>query len=200
MRGLGFDTYAIDLVDFPDGLLWYLQSAIGLHRTPIALNPRGVDTNQAMQAVSNAGGSVNFIVGNVYNTVTRSAYGQRLATNTTRDVPASRNFTTKNGNGLNRNLITCTKPSSVDEGEKRAQDDAIKEARAHIADLELRQRKLSEEEQQLRRENAKVTTRQGELTKRKAEITSARGQQKTLQRQIGTSTSFTSLTRTYAFD
>lgn len=94
MQRLGFDTYVIDQIDCPEGLLWYLESNISLHRTAIALNSRAVDSNVAMQAVSNpaTGGSANFIVGRVFNQVQRSAYGQRLPTNTTRDIPPSKNF------------------------------------------------------------------------------------------------------------
>ncbi len=33
MQELGFEKYAIDYVDCPEGLLWYLQSEVGLHRT-----------------------------------------------------------------------------------------------------------------------------------------------------------------------
>jgi structural maintenance of chromosomes protein 5 len=99
MGRLGFDTYAIDQVDYPEGLLWYLENHISLHRTAIALNPRGVDSNAAMHAVSNpaTGGSANFIVGRVYNQVQRSHYGQRLPTNTTRDIAKTRNFGDQTG-------------------------------------------------------------------------------------------------------
>jgi hypothetical protein len=99
MQRLGFDTYAIDQVDYPEGLLWFLENSISLHRTAIALNPRGVDTNAAMHAVANpaTGGNANFIVGRVYNQIQRSNYGQRLPTNTTRDVPPTRNFSGQTG-------------------------------------------------------------------------------------------------------
>jgi hypothetical protein len=33
LRAFGFDGYAIEYVDCPDGLLWYLHMEIKLHRT-----------------------------------------------------------------------------------------------------------------------------------------------------------------------
>jgi hypothetical protein len=99
LRRLGFECYAIDQVEYPGGLLWYLESTIQLHRTAISLNPQGADTNAAMHAVSNSatGGSGNFIVGRVYNQVQRSSYGQRLPTNTTRDIVPTKNFAYQTG-------------------------------------------------------------------------------------------------------
>lgn len=33
LKNLGFDTYAINKISCPDGLLWYLTREINLHRT-----------------------------------------------------------------------------------------------------------------------------------------------------------------------
>jgi hypothetical protein len=81
----GFDGYALDFVSYPDGMLWYLQKEVGIHRTAIALDPRNVDSNAAMNKVAASGGA-SFVVGRVMNQVTRSQYGQRLASNQTRDI------------------------------------------------------------------------------------------------------------------
>lgn len=90
MQQLGFDGYALDYINCPDGLLWFLQKDANMHRTAIALNPSAVDTNRAMEAISTRGGGGGFIVGKVMNQVSRSAYGQRLATNQTRDIGAAK--------------------------------------------------------------------------------------------------------------
>lgn len=94
MRQLGFDGYALDYIDCPDGLLWFLQKDANMHRTAIALNVNAVDVNRAMDAISNpaTGGFGSFIVGKVMNNVSRSAYGKRLATNQTKDVRAAQNL------------------------------------------------------------------------------------------------------------
>lgn len=99
MQQLGFDGYALDYISCPDGMLWFLQKEINLHRTAIALNQGSVDTNRAMDAVSNParGGGANFIVGKVFNMVSRSAYGQRLASNQTRDIGNAKTFAKHNG-------------------------------------------------------------------------------------------------------
>ena len=49
-----------------------------------------------MNAISDLarGGGASFIVGRVMNIVTRSAYGQRLASNQTRDIQNARNLAT----------------------------------------------------------------------------------------------------------
>jgi hypothetical protein len=114
LKGLGFDGYAIDYVDCPDGLLWFLKRDLNLHRTvrslfskisfihassiqAIGLNGNGVDVASATQAVSRfekdgRGGSASFIAGSTMNIVARSQYGKRLTQNLTRDVQQARNL------------------------------------------------------------------------------------------------------------
>jgi hypothetical protein len=33
LKSLGFDDYAMDYVAYPDGMRWFLQSTLNLHRT-----------------------------------------------------------------------------------------------------------------------------------------------------------------------
>lgn len=33
MKQLGFDGYALDYVSCPDGMLWFLQKELNMHRT-----------------------------------------------------------------------------------------------------------------------------------------------------------------------
>jgi hypothetical protein len=56
-----------------------------------------------MEAISDpaTGGQGNFILGRIMNQVTRSSYGQRLATNMTRDIPRARTLAGQNGTPKN---------------------------------------------------------------------------------------------------
>ncbi|KAI0658644.1 P-loop containing nucleoside triphosphate hydrolase protein [Cubamyces menziesii] len=89
LKALGFDGYAIDFIECPEGLKWFLCSDVRLHRTAIAANPRMVDPNRAMDMAARANGA-NYIIGRVYNQVTRSRYGRRLPQNTTREIQQAR--------------------------------------------------------------------------------------------------------------
>ncbi len=110
LRAIGFDGYAIDFIDCPEGLKWFLCSDARLHRTvrlfdtarcsrltelvwlqAIALNPQAVDPNRAMEMAAQAGGA-NYVIGNVMNQVNRSKYGKRLPQNTTREIQRARSL------------------------------------------------------------------------------------------------------------
>lgn len=117
MTELGFDGYALDYIDCPPGMHWWLKRELNLHRTvssrrtsvpslyllerafvqAIALNGDKVDVNRAMQAVSRespngGGGGATFINGRTINTVSRSRYGTRAIGNMTREVSTARNL------------------------------------------------------------------------------------------------------------
>ncbi|KAF8967457.1 P-loop containing nucleoside triphosphate hydrolase protein [Flammula alnicola] len=98
MQALRFDGYAIDYVDYPEGMKWFLMRDVNLHRTAIALNGNAIDVNQAMQLVArpthNHPGGATFINGPTMNIVTRSRYGRKAVGNVTRDVQQARNLTT----------------------------------------------------------------------------------------------------------
>ncbi|KIM34992.1 hypothetical protein M413DRAFT_449948 [Hebeloma cylindrosporum] len=98
MQAMGFDGYALDYVDYPAGMKWFLMREVNLHRTAIALNGNRIDVNQAMQLVARPTdrhpGGATFINGNTMNNVTRSRYGRKAIGNVTRDVPSARNLTT----------------------------------------------------------------------------------------------------------
>ncbi|KAF9780049.1 P-loop containing nucleoside triphosphate hydrolase protein [Thelephora terrestris] len=84
----GFDGYALDYIECPEELKWFLQ-VNGLHRTPIALNERSVNANESMQTIGERGGG-NFIAGSVVYNLSRSKYGKRLVQSTTRDYGKAR--------------------------------------------------------------------------------------------------------------
>ncbi|KAL6307041.1 P-loop containing nucleoside triphosphate hydrolase protein [Sparassis latifolia] len=97
MHVLGFDGYALQYLVYPEGLKWFLQNSLQLHRTAISLDAGRVDPNRAMEMVSRygpggSGGGASYVCGDVFNTVQRSRYGKRLPQNMTREVRPARNL------------------------------------------------------------------------------------------------------------
>lgn len=84
----GFDGYALDYIECPEELKWFLQIH-GLHRTPIALNEKNVNVNESMQKIGEKSGGT-FIAGGVVYNLSRSKYGKRLVQSTTRDYGNAR--------------------------------------------------------------------------------------------------------------
>ncbi|KII94777.1 hypothetical protein PLICRDRAFT_128007 [Plicaturopsis crispa FD-325 SS-3] len=153
---LGFQGYALDYVDCPEGLKWYLKLDCQMHRTAIGLDPRRVNVPAAMNAVSQAGGA-NFVAGTTLNMVSRSRYGTRAAQNMTRDIHPA------------RNLVNA----SVDPQEQARQRSRIDEANQALAMLKEVEEKLTEEEQRVRQQWNEQVKRGNELAKRKKAIQDA---------------------------
>jgi len=112
LRTHGFDGYALDYIECPEELKWFLQ-VNGLHRTvrlpfpflkevilkyiqPIALNERSVNVNESMTTIGEKGGG-NFIAGGVVYNLSRSRYGKRLVQSSTRDYGNARWLGRANG-------------------------------------------------------------------------------------------------------
>ncbi len=113
LQQLHFDGYALNYVDYPEGMQWFLH-CMNLHRTvgvipspfflelirapaqAVALNGNAIDVNHAMQLVArpmhNHHGGANFICGRTLNIVTRSRYGRKAVGNMTRDIGRARSF------------------------------------------------------------------------------------------------------------
>ncbi|KAL0950349.1 hypothetical protein HGRIS_010317 [Hohenbuehelia grisea] len=95
---LGFDGYAMDYVECPDGLRYFLQREAQLHRTAIGLNAPRVKLQQAMEAVVRIGpngqgsSGASFIAGMTMNQVSRSRYGRRAVQTMARDIRRARNL------------------------------------------------------------------------------------------------------------
>ncbi|KIK95336.1 hypothetical protein PAXRUDRAFT_25548 [Paxillus rubicundulus Ve08.2h10] len=159
LKSLGFDAYAIDKLNCPDGLLWYLKRELNMHRTAIGLDGSKVDVSKAMEAVSRLGprgegGGANFIAGSVINTVQRSRYGKRAAQNMTRDVRPA------------RNLVS----SAVDPEIKRRLDQTIQEARHALEVIDEGANALAAEERGIRAEETQFKKNYDALTARKQKV------------------------------
>ncbi|VDC05841.1 unnamed protein product [Peniophora sp. CBMAI 1063] len=153
MRTTGFDGYAIDFVDCPEGLRPFLMLEVRLHRTAIALNERRVDGNRAMELISREG-NANFIVGRVMNQVTRSAYGRRLAQNMTREIGRAKNFV-----GL-----------TVDPARRVELQEAIAEAATRLEQCEQEAAALADEDREIRRLKAAHAEKHAALLARRQKI------------------------------
>ncbi|PCH40750.1 nucleoside triphosphate hydrolase protein [Wolfiporia cocos MD-104 SS10] len=156
MRELGFDGYAIDYVNCPEGLRWFLTSNMNMHRTAIALDPNAVDARRAMDMVSRTGpegggGGASYIVGHVFNSVTRSRYGKRLPQNSTRMVKPA------------RNLVSAT----VDQSLKERYERAIEEARRELSIISEQMQVLGEEDAGIRSQSRELKRQTDGLQARK---------------------------------
>ncbi|KAL5529915.1 SMC5 [Sanghuangporus sanghuang] len=113
----GFDDYAMNLVNYPEGMRWFLQDEIKLHRFAIGLNSSKIDMASAMNAISRdlpngQPGAGSFVAGNVLSMVTRSRYGSRKPFNNTRDIVAPK----------------CFRTAPIDQEKKRRLQDDIQQA------------------------------------------------------------------------
>ncbi|KAL4076371.1 hypothetical protein J3A83DRAFT_2194372 [Scleroderma citrinum] len=174
LKALGFDAYAIDKIDCPDGLLWYLKREVNLHRTAIGLDGSKVDVGRAMEAVSRLGsrgegGGATFIAGNVINTVQRSRYGKRAAQNMTRDLRPA------------RSLVSST----VDPEAKRRLDQIIQEARQALEVINEAANELAAEDRNIRAEDSEYKEKHGKLEDKKKKINDAKKHLATLKAKIG---------------
>ncbi|KAH9939337.1 P-loop containing nucleoside triphosphate hydrolase protein [Epithele typhae] len=134
LRALGFDGYAIDFIDCPEGLKGYLYAEVKLHRTAIAVqNPRAVDGNRAMHMAEQANGA-NYIIGRLMNQVRRSNYGQRLAQNSTREIPQA------------RSLVGTV----VDPAVKRQLQEKLSESQSNMEVVRQEEQELAAKEKQVR--------------------------------------------------
>ncbi|CAL1699970.1 unnamed protein product [Somion occarium] len=151
LRGLGFDGYASDFIQCPDGLRPFLHSTLNLHRTAIAVQaPNRVDAGRAMEVVARSGGA-SYIVGNTYNQVSRSRYGQQKAQNQTRDIRHARFF-----------LF-----ADADPAQKAAAENAIREAEFHLEGCKKQINELSVEDSKIRAEINEFSSKNNALEKRK---------------------------------
>ncbi|KAI0787066.1 P-loop containing nucleoside triphosphate hydrolase protein [Irpex lacteus] len=155
LRRLGFDGYALDYINCPEGMKWWLKSAVGLHRTAIALDPKRVNPAEAMNVLSRDG-SVSYIVGRIHNNVRRSRYGQRLAQNTTREIGNARNLAATtgelNGPGYICRLVLSRCMYIVDVEAKRRHQQAIDLAQEALKSCQEEIDQLTEQESQINAE------------------------------------------------
>ncbi|KAJ7493281.1 P-loop containing nucleoside triphosphate hydrolase protein [Mycena galericulata] len=138
LNGRGFDGYAIEYVECPDGLRWYLKKELNMHRTAISL--RGIkDLQGAIAAVGRPGANgrttnTNFIDQRTVHQVQRSKYGKRELMASANSVPEARNFGGR---------------AQVNPAEKQRIDDILARCQRELADIREAERELSTEHKRI---------------------------------------------------
>ncbi|KDR84246.1 hypothetical protein GALMADRAFT_703330 [Galerina marginata CBS 339.88] len=168
MQGMGFNGYAINYLEFPEGMRWFLMRELNLHRTAIAL--KNIDVNRAMELVSRPiprlhPGGATFISGSTMNIVTRSRYGQKAIGNMTRDLQAARNLTTP--------TIDPAVKNRIEESMREARQD-IEMAEQGLIPFRKAYTELDEQEAVITKKIASVKKRREAIKKEAARIQSAK--------------------------
>ncbi|KAJ7773680.1 hypothetical protein DFH07DRAFT_801525 [Mycena maculata] len=138
LKTRGFDGYAIEYVHCPDGMRWYLQRELNMHRTAISL--RGIRELQgAIDALARPGPNgrttkTSFIEGTTVHEVGRSRYGQRAITASANDLGKARNFSGK---------------AQVNPAEKQRIDDILARCKQEAAEIQEEERELGAERRRL---------------------------------------------------
>ncbi|PPQ70577.1 hypothetical protein CVT24_000055 [Panaeolus cyanescens] len=150
MKELGFDGYALDYLIYPPGMEWFLKN-FQLHRSAIALDPRGVNVNRAMEYVGRPGpghsGGATFVVGKTVNTVSRSRYGKKALSNVTRSVYEARNL----------------KVPPIDPEKVKQLQDAINESRREVEMLDEARVPLKKQLEEIQSRDKKFQIRADEI-------------------------------------
>ncbi|KAJ7056762.1 P-loop containing nucleoside triphosphate hydrolase protein [Mycena amicta] len=152
LKAMGFDGYALDYVECPEGLKWFLQKDLNLHR--IAISRRGVaptDIPRVTESMMRSGGSATFIEGNNVHQVARSRYGNRETMSSTTGIRQAKNFTgntqvnQQDKQRVEEQLQKCKEEATLieeDENElaeeSKKLDARLKENRAELKELEAR--------------------------------------------------------------
>ncbi|OJT15503.1 Structural maintenance of chromosomes protein 5 [Trametes pubescens] len=161
LQTLGFDGYALDFVDCPEGLKWFLQSDVRLHRAAIALKSN-VNISHASDMAARSGGA-SYIVQRVLYNVSRSKYGKRLPQTVTRAVNQARHFTA----------------ATVDPQIRRNLQRQLAEAQEHLKLVEEEERELSNADKEIQAAHKAYKEAHDSLNTRKNKV---QDMQRTLQR------------------
>ncbi|KAG9104434.1 Structural maintenance of chromosomes protein 5, partial [Ceratobasidium sp. 392] len=144
--------------DAPEGMRNYLEKELNLNRIALSLR-EDADAVSMTNAVTAQGGGA-FITGTIMHQVTRSAYGKRLAQNSTRKISNARVFS---GN-------------QVDVEQQKRLEQEIVNARAQIDAEEAKMADVSKREQPMRDEISELEEKLNEIKDKLAKIQNAKKQ------------------------
>ncbi|KAJ8087221.1 Structural maintenance of chromosomes protein 5 [Marasmius tenuissimus] len=171
MRELGFEGYAIDLVECPEGLKTYLRAELQMHRVAVSLRPN-IDIQKAMDYVSRPIGSfpggANFIAGMVQHSVTRSRYGRNARSNATNNIAPARNLTAQ----------------TVDLEQKRRLESELQQLQVELEGHNEEEQKLNERARATREEINDFQRKKEDIDKRKEAIRQEVKRKQTLKTRI----------------
>ncbi|KAJ7764112.1 P-loop containing nucleoside triphosphate hydrolase protein, partial [Mycena maculata] len=147
----GFDGYAIEYVQCPEGMRWFLQRELNMHRTAVSL--RGIkDLQGAIDAVGRPGPSgrttnTNFIDQRTVHQVQRSRYGRRELMASANHVGDARNF---GGPAQGTHAAFSTSNAgTVNPAEKQRIDDILARCKQEAAEIQEEERALSVDRKRL---------------------------------------------------
>ncbi|KDN49272.1 hypothetical protein RSAG8_01974, partial [Rhizoctonia solani AG-8 WAC10335] len=148
LGNLGFNCYAIECVQAPEGMRNYLERELALNRIAISLRE---DANivAMTSAVTEQGGGA-FLTGQTIHQVSRSHYGRRLAQTATRRIGNARLFTgsqvdTERQKDLEHAIVNARAEMDAEEA-KMARVNTKKQREFNQVRLHNRQKDLQEEE------------------------------------------------------
>lgn len=174
LRGLGFHGYALEFLEFPEGLRPFLTHELQLHRA--AIGPSNVNVNKAMDLVTRGPGA-QFVAGSTLNIVKKSAYGKRAAFNSTRDLRPAKTF-----------VDTAVDPTLKQRWETQKRDAARQIALIEEEDAELKEqeKEVDKEDKGFRERTASCTKRRTTIQNHKAKVMRAEENLKKAERQYKT--------------
>ncbi|KAJ6604030.1 hypothetical protein B0H10DRAFT_2229461 [Mycena sp. CBHHK59/15] len=173
MKALGFDGYALEYIDCPEGLKWYFQRELNMHRT--AISRKGVtDLRRAIDMVgrplpNGRSANANFVDQSTLHQVQRSRYGKREVMASTQNVNPARNFGGK---------------TQVDPADKRRIDENLAKCKQEAAMVEEEEREMNAENQRLKVLETEHTARMGKFAVRLKAISDEVARQVKLKRLL----------------
>ncbi|KAJ7821120.1 hypothetical protein B0H14DRAFT_2832211 [Mycena olivaceomarginata] len=174
LKQRGFDGYAIEYVNCPEGLKWFLQRELNMHRTAISL--RGIrDLKGAIDAVGRPTGpggrtpNTTFIDGQTVQQVSRSKYGRRELGSSVSNLPAARNF---GGN------------TQVNPAEKRRIDEILQRCKQETAEMHEEEREIGMEAKRLEKVAGEHKAVMAALDKRLGVIRAEASRKEKLSRKL----------------
>ncbi|KAJ7183001.1 hypothetical protein C8R43DRAFT_1145589 [Mycena crocata] len=173
METHGFDGYAIEYVDCPEGLKWYLMRELNMHRT--AISRRGVrDLRGATELVGRTGPNgrhqaTNFVDRDQVHQVQRSRYGQRHIGSSANKIGFPKTF----GGNL-----------QVNPAEKQRVDDILAKCKQEAAQIQDEEREIAAETKRLAAVKREAMAAQQAIDKRYRAITAELTRREGLKRQL----------------
>ncbi|KAJ7043397.1 hypothetical protein C8F04DRAFT_1072037 [Mycena alexandri] len=137
LKERGFDGYAIDYVECPQGMRWFLKRELNMHRTAISRRPIS-NLQGAIDAVGRPGpdgrsANTNFVEGTTVHQVSRSKYGQRNLMTSSTQLGGAKNFG----------------GTQVNPADKARVDDILRRCKQETAEIHDLERELGTEKNRI---------------------------------------------------
>nr|WJN25111.1 structural maintenance of chromosome protein [Pseudozyma pruni] len=175
LAALGFEDYALNLIDAPPAVLIHLCRAAHLNRTPVTLNP-----NADVESIERSGKFRRFIASGESFTINVSRYGNNIRQTMSRRINPARNLANAIDRDRQRQLTTQIQELSAQKKELEAktlqlikEDKTIQAEMARleqqINDLKAQKRDRVGAQRQWEKESALIENRRRELRDKERE-------------------------------